>query len=131
MPKKKTKINKGKIDKTKLKINPKVKEEVENYKTIETANYIIKKIKKDGNCFYRALSYFYRDTEDDHNKFRNLIISYIDENKKQYIEYIADEDVDIPKEQAHKEEYKKLKKTEYINKYIKEAYKESTYAGDK
>ena len=47
-----------------------------------------------------------------------------------YIEYIADEDVDIPKEKENNDEFKQNKKLEYMKNYIKEAKKNGTYAGD-
>ena len=80
-----------------------------------------KEIEKEGNCYYRALCYFYRDTEEDHMEIRSLIISYIGDNIKHYVEYIADEEVTILKKQKNNDEFKIKKKTKYLNKYIKEA----------
>ena len=49
----------------------------------------------DGDYFYRAISYFYRETEDDYNEFRQLIFEFIENNIEIYLEYIPEEDVCI------------------------------------
>ena len=118
------------MKKKKINTKPNKKSKEDNYRNIESINYIIKKIEPDGNCFYRAISYFYRDTEEDYTEFREIITSYIEENMGLYIEYIADEDVDIPKEKENNDEFKQNKKLEYMKNYIKEAKKNGTYAGD-
>ena len=125
MPKKKVKKNEGQIEKEKLKTIPKTIEDKDNYKIIKPKKNIIKHIGKNGNSFYRTLSYFYKDIEDDYNQFRNLIISFIEEHKNQYIDHITEEEAEIPKESVENEEIKILKKTEYLNKYIKETYKDA------
>ena len=87
MPKKKNEKSKVKIKNKKVKICINKQNLEDNYKTIEQDDYIIKTILPDGNCFYRSLSYFYRDTEDDHKEFRNLITSYISNNLDYYLDY--------------------------------------------
>lgn len=82
-----------------------------------------KTIEKDGNCFYRTISYFYRDTEDDYQEFREIISSYIEDNIEFYIEYIPDEEVDIPKERDNDNDFKKNKKLDYMHNYFKDAKK--------
>ena len=95
---------------------------------IPIQNFIIKKIQKDGNCFYRTLSYYFRETEDDYNEFRELITSYISNNADEYIEFVADEDVNIP-EDADELLILKMKR-DYILKYSQEASKDGEWAGD-
>ena len=87
MPKKKNEKSKVKIKNSKVKKCINTQKLEDNYKTIEQDDYIIKAILPDGNCFYRSLSYFYRDTEDDHKEFRNLITSYISNNLDYYLDY--------------------------------------------
>ena len=53
---------------------------VNDYHKLNNEDYVLKKITSEGNCFYRSLSYFYRQTENDYNEFRNLILSYIENN---------------------------------------------------
>ena len=58
-------------------------------KKYKSKNYItyriyFKKIGKDGICFYRTLSYYFRDTEEDHKEFRDLVATYILNNPDEY-----------------------------------------------
>ena len=116
--------------KKKIKINVKKNSQEENYRNIDADNFIIKNIEKDGNCFQRIISYFYRDTKEDYQEFREIISSYIEDNIEFYIEYIPDEDVDIPKEREDDIDFKKNKKLDYMHNYIKDAKKNGTFAGD-
>ena len=59
-------------------------------KILSKNEFICKKITPNGNCFYRSLSYFYRQDEKDYNEFRQLIISYIEQNIANYLEFISD-----------------------------------------
>jgi hypothetical protein len=58
----------------------------------------VKEITPDGNCFYRCLSYFYRQKENDYNEFRQLITNYIEQNIDYYLIFISDEEVNIKNE---------------------------------
>ena len=62
---------------------------------LEEKKFIIKNIIPDGNSFYRTLSYYFRDTEDDHAIFRTLILDYIETNKEEYIPIISDKEIKI------------------------------------
>ena len=64
---------------------------------LATNNFILKKIEPDGNCFFRALSYFYRNTEEDYKEFRELIARYIQNNADEYMYAVADADINITK----------------------------------
>ena len=67
-----------------------------NYKSLEKNEYIEKEINKDGNCFYRALSYYYRQTENDFDEYRQLIVNYIENDVEEYLIFIANEDLNDP-----------------------------------
>ena len=85
MPKKKDKQKqKTELLKKNIKLNTKNKKIEINYKNITNDNFIIKEIGKDGNYFYRTISYFYRDTEEYFNEFREIIAAYIEENIDNY-----------------------------------------------
>ena len=74
MPKKKDKQKqKTELLKKNIKLNIKNKKIEINYKNITNDNFIIKEIGKDENYFYRTISYFYRDTEEYFNEFREII----------------------------------------------------------
>ena len=64
-----------------------------NNKNLNIIDYTVKKISGDGNCFYRALSYYYRQDEKDYDEYRQLIVSYIENNIDKYLIYVADEDL--------------------------------------
>ena len=68
MPKKNDNKKITKIDKRKFNIGTTNKGNIINYQKIEFNDYIIKDIYPDGNCFYRSISYFYRDTEEDYSE---------------------------------------------------------------
>ena len=73
MLKKKNKKNKAKILGTNMKNILQKEQKPEIYNSIKTNEYIIKDIVPDGNCFYRALSYYYRDSQNHHLEFRELL----------------------------------------------------------
>ena len=76
-------------------LNFKAQEKILNQKNIPPTEFIIKKIEKDGNCFYRTLSYFFRDTEEDLKEFRDLFATYFLNNLDEYIFAVADEDIEL------------------------------------
>ena len=79
-----------------------------NYQNLRFKDYTIKQIAPDGNCFYRSLSYYYRDTESDYGEFRHLIAEYIIQNAGDYINFIPEEDLNInTKSEINDEEIKK------------------------
>ena len=124
--------DKPKIDKQQ-KENKKTKAESENKNKINNSNksnpkFIIKYIQKDGNCFYRTLSYFYRETEDAHAEFRQIISNYIINNPDEYIFAVTDEDIHADDNMG--DDIKLLKKREYIIKYGNTASKDKEWAGN-
>jgi len=82
---------------------------IENEKVDPKNNFIIKYIEKDGNCFYRALSYFFRETEEDHLEFRELITNYILNNPGEYIFTVTDEDINSNEDEDEESKIKKKK----------------------
>ena len=74
-------------------MNIKNKEKInEDYKNLDANDFIIKNITGDGNCFYRTISYYYRDNEEENKDFRNLITEYIENNKDIFYDFITEQD---------------------------------------
>ena len=48
-------------------------------------DYFEKEIAQDGNCFFRAISYYYREDEDEHLEFRNLLYEWLKAHKEDFI----------------------------------------------
>ena len=103
--KKKLKKEKAKIEKKKL-----FEEQDKDYTTLENSEYIEKYITEDGNCFYRALSYYYRDNEDDFDEFRQLIVNYIKNNIEDYLIFIPEDDLNLPTNIEYSMEFIQQKK---------------------
>ena len=101
---------------------------IENKNSYNQSNFIIKKIEEDGNCFYRTLSYFFRETEKDHLEFRELITNYILNNAGEYIFAVTDDDINLKEDEE--EENKIKKKEDFIVRYAETASKEGEWAGD-
>ena len=122
---------KEEINKDNLKENPQKKLDNKGNNTkniLPLDEFIIKDIEKDGNCFYRTLSYYYRETEQDYREFRELIVRYIENHPEEYIFAVPDDDIVIT---AQDDELSiNAKKKEYILNYVNYAYRDGTYAGD-
>ena len=90
---KKEEINK---DNLKENLQEKIGSDGNNNKNILPLDeFIVKDIDKDGNCFYRTLSYYYRETEQDYREFRELIVRYIENHPEEYIFAVLDDDIVI------------------------------------
>ena len=63
---------------------------VENSLGLTYLDYYPKNVKADGNCYFRCLSYYYRDTEEYYNEFRLLIYELFKANIKTFIDYPPD-----------------------------------------
>ena len=98
MENKKGKKNKVKIGKKNISNKIESNKSKENYELIKTDDFIIKNIVPDRNCFYRVLSYFYRENQEEFNEFRKLITEYLENHSEQYLEFIAEEELNIPTE---------------------------------
>ena len=44
------------------------------------------------------MSYFYRENQEEFNEFRKLITEYLENHSEQYLEFIAEEELNIPTE---------------------------------
>ena len=115
---------KQKLDKKKAK-----NDNINNNKNlVDFDHFIIKQITKDGNCFYRTLSYYYRETENDHKEFRELIVKYIEKNPQEYYFFISDEDIGVG--DNIDEHIKNDMKNQFIINYAKNASTDGEWAGD-
>ena len=99
-----------------------------NKNLIPKQNFVIKKINDDGNCFYRTLSYYYRETEKDHIEFRELVVKYIEQNPEEYYFAISVQDIGVTDETE--EQIKIDLRKEFIKNYAKTASHEGEWAGD-
>lgn len=61
----------------------------------------MKKRLPDGNCYYRCLSYFFRNTEEFHVEYRNLISELFEENKKEFLDFLRDANILNKKKLKH------------------------------
>ena len=88
-------------------------------------DFIEKNVKGDGNCFFRVLSYYYRNDEKFYNEFRQLIHELFVENLEKFIDFFPDSAIFKEKLPENKEESLKL-----LKKYADEMIKDKTYAWD-
>lgn len=100
-----------------------------NNKNLNIIDYTVKKISGDGNCFYRALSYYYRQDEKDYDEYRQLIVSYIENNIDKYLIYVADEDLNDDNINNYSPETILNKKKEYLLNYTNNAKQNKVWAG--
>ena len=124
-------MNKKREKKPKAKINQKNLQNnyTQDFHTINIDNYVVKNITADGNCFYRSLSFYYRQTEKDFDEFRKLIISYIENNLDNYISFVADEEINEPDFNNYSEDIKINKKREYLLDYTDKVKQDKVWAG--
>jgi len=67
------------------------------------------------------ISYYYRQSEKYYDEYRQLNISYIENNIDEYLIFIADEDLNDPNISIYSKEITLNKKMEYILKCTKNA----------
>ena len=126
--------NKKKINKINDKNSNKTNSSIKNKEDSNSNNvelfddYIMKEIIGDGNCFYRAICYFYRENQDEYKEFRQLIVQYIDNHPDEYISAVADEDIDILENDDELTIYNK--KISFIKDYVQIAMNDGEFAGD-
>ena len=63
-------------------------------KILNREDYINIPIYKDGNCFFRSLSVYLTDTQDNYKIIRELIAEYAEVNKENFIEFFIRGNVD-------------------------------------
>ena len=90
-------------------INKDLKNIVKSKKPIKADKLKIIPISKDGNCFYRCLSYFLLNNDEFFEDIKNMIIEWIENNYKIYVNFFGDDD----KKKKTKEELAKSE-LEYI-----------------
>ena len=92
-------------------INKDLKDAVYGEKNLLSKEIYIKEITKDGNCFYRSISFFLLNTEEFYLEIKNLIIDWINNNYKQYTEFFGDDETNnITKEEQAQNELEYIKK---------------------
>jgi len=89
------------------------------------SDYFEKDIEKDGNCYYRCLSYFFRKSEEFHREFRNLIYELFLENKNDFYDFLPDPGILGKKDPETEEE-----KIQILDEYGNNIRKDKFYAGD-
>ena len=124
-------MNKKKLKKTKAQINKKTfqNNSIRDFNVLYKEDYVVKNITADGNCFYRSLSFYYRQTEKDYDEFRKFIVSYIENNLDHYISFITDEEINDPYFNNYSESIKINKKKEYLLDYTQKAKQDKVWAG--
>ena len=65
-----------------------------NNKFLLKEDFIKVKIHKDGNCFFRSISVYFTDTQENHEKIREIISDYALENKDEFIEFFIQDNID-------------------------------------
>lgn len=60
-------------------------------KNLSYQDYIEKNIYPDGKCFFRCISYYYRQTEEADLVFRDLLYQWVKNNKDLFLEMIPEE----------------------------------------
>ena len=98
---------------------------LENNHNLTQIEYYEKNITRDGNCYYRCLSYYFRGTEKYHLEFRKLISELFENNLERFINSYPDPDIIGEKEPQNEEET-----MEYLNKYVNYMKQSGVYAGD-
>ena len=81
----------------------------------------------DGNYFYRILSYYFRDKEDNFNEFGILISEFIINN---YIPLLSNDQVNIEENQKDDFNHINILKKEYIKKYEENENRNTTLTGE-
>ena len=67
-------------------------------------------ITKDGNCFYRCLSYYLLKSQEYYKNIKNLIIDWIENNYKDFLDFFGDDDAkNLKKEEIAKNEFDYIK----------------------
>ena len=108
------KISSYKVEKVKLaktcNINQEIKDLVYKEEKLHSNQIKIVDITKDGNCFYRCLSYFLLRSQEYYKNIKNLIIDWIENNYKDFLEFFGDDDAkNLNKEEIAKNELDYIK----------------------
>ena len=104
----------NKLQKTELKeicnINNELKELVYKEEKLNLNQIKIIEIEKDGNCFYRCLSYFLLKSQDYYLNIKNLIIDWIENNYDNFLDFFGDDEPNnMTREEIAKQEFDYIK----------------------
>ena len=89
---------------------------------IDKENILIKEIKGDGNCFFRAISYYMHNTEKYHNNYRELAYQMCLNSREEIKNYFWSEKEDeLEREQDLENK---------VDEYLRELKKDGTWATD-
>ena len=106
LKKKKSKKN----QKNNININSDLSNIIKNKENLSFDNINIIPIVKDGNCFYRCLSYFFLSNQEYYKEFKEIIIEWIENNYKKFESFFGDDEKNkISKEILAKEEFDYIK----------------------
>ena len=94
-------------------------------KDLPYMDYIEIDIEKDGNCYYRCLSYYYRKTQDYHLEFRKFISEIFENNLDKFKDHYPDPNILGIPEPASEDEIIDL-----LNLYLEKMKQPEFYAGD-
>ena len=65
-----------------------------NNNQIKKQEYIHIDIYKDGNCFFRSVSVYLSDTQENYSIIREVISQYADANREQFKEFFINDNID-------------------------------------
>ena len=74
-------------------INNEFKDRVKTNSVIKNDEVNIVKIKDDGNCFYRAISFFLLGSQEFYMDIKNMIIDWIEKNFQLYEDFFNDDEI--------------------------------------
>ena len=94
-----------------------------NNNNLPFTEYIQKNINPDGNCFYRCISYFFRQTEEAYPEFRNLLYDWMVNNKESFIDI-------IPEETSNNTQLSKEERLKKLNKLIDNINTDAEWGAD-
>ena len=105
------KSNPSKEKKIICNVNSDLKVLVNNKQNINANQVKIITVQGDGNCFYRCISYFFLQSPDYYNEFKQLVIEWIDNNYEQFVNFFGDDEKhNLTKEEIAEKEFKDIKK---------------------
>lgn len=77
-----------------MKMNDQILELIKNNLDIPKANLELHEVKKDGNCFYRVLSLYFTQDQNNHDIIRQLIYQTTKENKNNLFPFFLNNNED-------------------------------------
>jgi len=128
-PEKRQKKNKYKQRQEKNDITSKNKKEnkivSKSKHDIEYEDYYIKNVRGDGNCYFRCISYYFRESELYYNEYRQPIYELFKENVDKFTDYVPDHEILDEPEPKTEEDILNL-----LKKYAETIKINGTWSGD-